>query len=237
MYPGLKAQQKVSLERHAWCGVGLTWTCRLTYTQTSDTVFLPLTDKRVYLAQVSAGMLALVKLSLSIAEGSLVAETSLSANKQVSRDVAGAPATRPFKQSDYFVSDFDQFVRTCTFAPTHPVLRTLPYFKQDYIAQMSGSSRRKTKKNETKAAREELRRQSEMMGQTCNKYKTKQRALTPGMFTVFCGGCGVCVAFEMMPIFESPVTAFKTFLHRAWTIEDFETLTIYEATEEWNDHI
>ena len=102
---------------------------------------------------------------------------------------------------------------------------------------MATSRRRKGAENDRVDADKILRDQSKMMGETCNKYKSRQRAITPGPFTVFCRGCGVCEAFEMMPIAESPLTAFRMFAHRAWRTDDHEVLRHFEEDGIWNDCI
>ena len=130
-------------------------------------------------------------------------------------------------------------IKTGIYAPTHPVIRTFPYFRQDYLSNMSRTSRRNKETNKQNDAREEamhlLRVQSERMGATCNKYKAKHRALTPGLFTVFCGSCGVCEAVELMPSFESPATAFRMFAHRAWRSDDYLVKRDHEELNIWAD--
>jgi hypothetical protein len=143
--------------------------------------------------KVSRDLVALLKLCLRVARASL---------RSTSRVESGQSVTQPFDRRLHYRNDFEEFIRTGVYAPSHPVIRTFPYFRQDYLAHMDSSRRRKAGQEQKCEAAEILRKQSERMGQTCNKYKTRQRALTPGLFTVFCGGCGVCEAFEMMPIAE-----------------------------------
>ena len=60
-----------------------------------------------------------------------------------------------------------------------------------------------------------LRAETKRTGVTCNKYKERHSVLTPGLFTVFCLHCKMCVAWELMEDSESPATAFRMFAHRA----------------------
>jgi len=145
--------------------------------------------------------------------------------------------TQPYRQDQFFKTEFEQFVRSCSYSPCHPIIRTFPRFKYDHLAEQSKTRRDLKKAAEAAAVANQLRTESERLGKTCNKYKTRQRALTPGLFTVFCGGCGVCLSFEMMPVCESPVTAFRTFAHRAWRRDDFATFQEFTDTGKWNDSI
>lgn len=136
-------------------------------------------------------------------------------------------------------TEFEEMVRTGVYAPHHPVIRRLPYFRQDRIAERS--------KVRTRAAADQQRRQEDAevldyltsqsgtVGVTCNKYKTKHRALTPGIFTVFCAGCGMCEAFEIMMCAESPLTPFRMFAHRAWRKSDFDALKKFQGDGVWQD--
>ena len=54
--------------------------------------------------------------------------------------------------------------------------------------------------------------------------------LLPGLFTIFCLRCCVCVGFELMDNPESPATPFKIFAQRAWTQADFD------IREQWLRH-
>jgi hypothetical protein len=189
---------------------------------------LILYDNRMHpnLAQegkLSPALVALLQRSLNIARSSLEAKSY----------VQGKSVTKPYINT--FTTAFEEMVRTGIYAPCHPVMRTFPYFRQDYLAGMS-QSRRTNKQSSAKAeAQRLLREQSQRMGATCNKYKTKQGALTPGLFTVFCGRCCVCEAVELMPRFESPVTAFKMFAHRAWRTDDHAVLNFHRDSGIWLD--
>jgi hypothetical protein len=175
--------------------------------------------------KLSSELLSLLKTSLRIAQSSLRSKSF----------VQGQPVTKPFDRKSHFQTDFEEMVKTGIYAPTHPVMRTFPYFRQDYLAGMSQTRRTKKQSVEREEAVHLLRVQSERMGATCNKYKARQRALTPGLFTVFCGSCGVCEAVELMPAFESPVTAFRMFAHRAWRADDYLVLAQYEEFGVWAD--
>jgi hypothetical protein len=143
--------------------------------------------------------------------------------------------TRAWK--NVFIDSFDEMVRTGAFAPGHEVIRQLPDFRQDHLAETSKGRTRRAAKQERASVLEELRKQAAITGVTCNKYKTKHRALTPGLFTVFCGGCGICEAFEMMPDAESPLTAFRMFAHRAWVSQEHEAYKLWKETGVWTDPV
>lgn len=185
-------------------------------------------DNRVHpdLAQegkLSPALVALLQRSLGIARSSLKANSY----------VQGESVTKPY--ISIFATAFEEMVRTGIYAPCHPVMRTFPYFRQDYLAGMSQSRRTNKQSSAKLEAQRLLREQSQRMGATCNKYKTKQRALTPGLFTVFCGRCCVCEAVELMPRFESPITAFRMFAHRAWRTDDHAVLDFYREKAVWLD--
>jgi hypothetical protein len=144
-------------------------------------------------------------------------------------------ATRAWK--NVFIDGFDEMVRTGTYAPHHPVIRQLPDFRQDYLAEVSKKRSRVVAKEDRTRVLDELRKQAEITGMGCNKYKTKHRALTPGLFTVFCGGCGICEAFEMMPDAESPLTAFRMFAHRAWVTQEHNAYTTWKRIGVWDDPV
>ena len=93
----------------------------------------------------------------------------------------------------------------------------------------------KTKDEEKAAAVQTLSEEVKRTGVTCNKYKERHSALTPGLFTVFCLHCKLCVAFELMENTESPGTAFRMFAHRAWTCQDFKILRRWKQDGIWED--
>lgn len=134
---------------------------------------------------------------------------------------------------------WSHMVRSGSYFPGNPVFRRLQYCKHDFLNEQS--RKRRDNKNQdpegVKEAAQELKMESERMGLTCNKYKEKSSKLTPGLFTVFCLGCSVCVGFELMDDPESPLTAFKIFAHRAWTKADFETREKWLRYGEWNDTV
>lgn len=116
-------------------------------------------------------------------------------------------------------------VRTGVFAPQHAVFQTLPHFKQDYHneqVRLKAAAKSVQKTAERTDAVAKLTEQAKLMGLSCSKSKTSHRALTPGIFTVFCAGCGKCVLFEMMDHAECPLTPFRIFSHRAWRPVDRE---------------
>jgi hypothetical protein len=131
--------------------------------------------------------------------------------------------------------EFETFLRTGTWAPHNPVMRTLPWFRRDYENYVSRVMRTNIKDKERKEAMRTLREETKRTGVTCNKYKEKNCALTPGLFTVFCLHCKICVAWELMEDTESPATAFRMFAHRAWTRQDFETFRRWRSEGVWKD--
>ena len=131
--------------------------------------------------------------------------------------------------------EFETFLRTCTWAPHNPVMRTLPFFRRDYENYVSRVRRTNVKDKEREEAMRTLREETKRTGVTCNKYKEKNCALTPGLFTVFCLHCKICVAWELMEDTESPATAFRMFALRAWTRQDFETLRRWRSKSVWQD--
>jgi len=163
---------------------------------------------------ISADMLRLLTVSFSLAKACGVS------------DGTAAPLGK-FRYSD--MAPFEEMVRTGSFAGAeHPIIRTLPFFRQDYLLQQAAKRTGVKKNAERDEAMRELSEQTLKLGATCHKYKTRYRALTPGLFTVFCAGCGMCEAFELMPCAESPLTAFRMFAHRAWTPTD---LAMWEAAK------
>lgn len=176
--------------------------------------------------KLSSQLASLLRRSLGIAQSSI-------RDKSKRRELDDV--TKPFDRSLHFETDFEEFVRTGTYSPAHPVMRTFPFFRQDYLGLMA-QNRRTSKRAAARAeAQQLLRVQSEKMGATCNKYKARTSALTPGLFTVFCGSCGVCEYVELMPRFESPVTAFRVFAHRAWRGDDHRVIQNWKQSGIWDD--
>jgi hypothetical protein len=146
--------------------------------------------------------------------------------------------TKPWRDD---MSPFERMVRTGTYTTTlHRVIRTLPPFHSDYINEMArlrsarASSLDKDALEKINVALAESTEQAKSLG-GCTKFKTSHRALTPGIFTVFCGGCGVCELFELMDHAECPLTPFRIFAHRAWRPKDLEA---HDTTEDaWLDSI
>ena len=183
--------------------------------------------------KLSPQLLSLLKRSLDIAQ------SSIQDKAEHRTDSNGDPVavTQPYLRWQHFETEFEEFVKTGVFSPSHPAMRTFPYFRQDYLACMS-QTRRESKRNEDrKSAQDILRQQSERFGANCNKYKARTRALTPGLFTVFCGSCGVCEYLELMPRFESPVIAFRVFGHRAWREDDHLVMKQFDKFGLWDDCI
>ena len=64
------------------------------------------------------------------------------------------------------------------------------------------------------------REQSQRMGSTCQKHKTRQTVLSSGVFTMICNKCGVIEYFELMCQPESPATPARALFHRSWRPAD-----------------
>jgi hypothetical protein len=101
-------------------------------------------------------------------------------------------------------------------------IRTLPWFRRDYENYVSGVRRQHDKEKERAEVTLTLREETTRTGATCNKYKERNSALTPGLFTVFCLHCKICVAWELMENTEFPATVFRMIVHRAWTRQIFQ---------------
>lgn len=135
-----------------------------------------------------------------------------------------------------FKDSMDEFLRTGIWTSSeHPVVREIPRMRYDLLAAKSNEQYHKKVAKEELDLLEKLVCECDLMGCTCNKYKSKVRSLTPGLFTVYCGGCGVCELFELLPEAESPVTVFRTFAHRAWTVQELAAYEKWKNDGEWID--
>lgn len=129
-------------------------------------------------SQISESMRDLLRVSLEIARAALQSKTPCKTKPYI--EVTGA-------------SEFETFIRTGAWFPNHRVVRTLPGFRFDYNNEMARQSQGKRNgrvNTAQKEARDEITEHARNVGSTCTKYKTSYRALTSGIFTVFCGGCG-----------------------------------------------
>jgi hypothetical protein len=144
-------------------------------------------------------------------------------------------ASNPWQNS--FQDSEDEFFRTGIWTSSeHPVIRTIPKMRHDLLAAQSKEQYRKKVRQEEREHLDKLVEECEILGSTCNKYKSKVRSLTPGLFTVYCGGCGICEYFELLEEAESPATVFRTFVHRAWTDPELEAYRKWKQGEgEWVD--
>ena len=183
--------------------------------------------------RVSDDLSALLTFSLQRARNCLMAVGGSAACSAIRLEKTGAstPWTNPFIDAN------DEFLRTGIWASLdHPVIRKFDFeFRQDLLAERSKKSSRKDASRDEQKLLEQLMIECERMGTLCNKYKSKQRSLSPGLFTVYCGGCGICELFELLPEAESPVTVFRTFVHRAWTAQEVEAYKKWRETGEWID--
>ena len=144
-------------------------------------------------------------------------------------------ATRPY--TNPFDNPFHDMIHTCSWAPHHPVVRLLPEFRRDRENFLSTTRRHMQEDDSwTQAATTTLRQEAVVKGVTCNKYKERRgQHLTPGLFTVFCARCRVCVAFQLMKHVESPETPWRFFAHRRWTDADHHMVVEHERTGTWFD--
>lgn len=183
--------------------------------------------------RVSDELSALLTFSLQRARNCLMAVGGTAACSAIRLEKTGAstPWTNPFIDAN------DEFLRTGIWASLdHPVIRKFDFeFRQDLLAERSKKSSRRDASREEQILLEQLMMECERMGTLCNKYKSKQRSLSPGLFTVYCGGCGICELFELLPEAESPVTVFRTFVHRAWTAQEVEAYKKWQETGKWID--
>jgi hypothetical protein len=139
------------------------------------------------------------------------------------------------------MTEFERFIRTGTWAPQHPVIRTLPPFRYDYNCEMARARKDKNIDAAQSKVRVEalkvLDEQAKSLGTSCTKFRTSHRALTPGLFTVFCAGCGVCECLEMMDHSECPLVPFRELAHRAWRPADFVAREVLRQTGVWKDSL
>lgn len=145
-------------------------------------------------------------------------------------------ASQPWENC--FIDPVDEFFRTGVWTSSqHPVIRILPRMRQDVLAARSNEQYKKSTERNEMALLEKLFSESDLMGSTCNKYKSKVRSLTAGLFTVYCGGCGICELFELLPEAESTITVFETFAHRAWTPQELSAYQVWKKGGVWTDPV
>lgn len=184
---------------------------------------------------VSDELVALLTFSLQRARNCLMAVGGTAACSAVQLERTGA--STPW--TNCFIDATDEFVRTGIWASLdHPVIRKFDFeFRQDLLAERSKKQSRKDADKAEQKLLDELMEECEIMGFLCNKYKSKKRSLSPGLFTVYCGGCGICEFFELLPEAESPLTVFRTFVHRAWTSQELEAYETWRNTGTWIDPV
>lgn len=188
--------------------------------------------------KLSHDLRELLKTSLVLAEAALQLKAPV-----VRKDIEEPPhqlTSKPYRPSNPDASPFEVMIRTGSWFPGRPVMRTIPHFLADYIAEMARKSKSASKKaKERMAALEQAMedhvKRIHMEGTLCTKFKTLFRALTPGIFAVFCVRCGVCEGFEMMSHAESTLVPFRIFCHRMWRREDAEIWKKFQETEQWED--
>lgn len=114
----------------------------------------------------------------------------------------------------------EDMIRTGTFAPSHPVFRSLPFFKYDYLNRQQVERYARNKEEALKSIYAERAAISQRLGSTCNKHKTRQNVLSSGVFTILCNNCGLIEYFELMCKPESPATPARALFHRKWRPND-----------------
>jgi hypothetical protein len=187
--------------------------------------------------RLSSDLRELLKTSLGLAEAALQLKAPV-----VREDIREPHqlTSSPYVSSKPDRSPFEVMMWTGSWFPWHPVIRTIPECLQDHIARMARKSKSALKKADErmaaleKAAAEHVDR-IQMEGTLCTKYKTSFRAITPGIFAVFCVRCGVCEGFEMMSHAESTLVPFRIFCHRMWTRKDAEVWERFKKTGKWKD--
>ena len=152
---------------------------------------------------VSAELLALLKVMLQKARAGLTGKSRVT--------------TVPWSTS---LQPMEDMLRTGTYAPHHPVFRSLPFFKYDYLNKQQVERYALNKEEELRNMRAERTALSQRMGSTCNKLKTKQKVLSSGVFTILCNRCGIIEYFELMCQPESPATPARALFHRIWRPAD-----------------
>jgi len=115
---------------------------------------------------------------------------------------------------------FKDMLCTGTFGPDHPAVRRLPFFKYDHVCKQGRQRYAKNRDKELDDTDSWLREQSQRMGSTCQKHKTRQTALSSGVFTMICNRCGMIEYFELMCQPESPATPARALFHRSWRPAD-----------------
>jgi hypothetical protein len=184
--------------------------------------------KKAGKGQISIRLKNLLELSLRVAQAGLRGQP----------DKPGC-VSKPWDGGD--MTEFERFIRTGTWAPQHPVIRTLSPFRYDYLNEMARTRQDKnTDAAQSKVRVEALKvldEQAKSLGTSCTKFRTSHRALTPGLFTVFCAGCGVCECLEMMDHSECPLVPFRELAHRAWRPADFHAVEELKRTGVWKDSL
>lgn len=132
--------------------------------------------------------------------------------------------TKPWK-SPY--QPFEEMVCTATYGPAHPVTQCLPFFKYDYQNKQQVVRYAINKNKELEELNQELKDQSQRMGGTCKKYKTRQTVLSSGIFTMLCNRCGIIEYFELMCKPESPAVPARALFHRTWRGADLTAMDSY----------
>lgn len=177
---------------------------------------------------ISPNLATLLTRSLAVAKQGLKAVTS-----DLDKECITKPYENPFQGKE-----FEEMARTGSWFPKHPVIRLFPWFWYDNVAMEGRLARKLTKETQHKEEVLKQRKEdAESYGITCRKHTCSNHGLVPGMFTVFCGGCGACEGFEIMPIAESPATAFQIFTQRAWVDADYVKQEWYNADKIWADII
>ena len=113
--------------------------------------------------------------------------------------------------------------------------RTLPRYAIDEVNAVSRAKCRSQRQKDDEGILEQLKRQSEMRGVTCNKMKIRQRLTTDGLFTMHCLGCGLVLHYVAINKAETALTADDMLVYHAHTLLERNAHETYLRTGSWTD--
>ena len=134
------------------------------------------------------------------------------------------------------MTDFEKYIRSGV-SQNIPVCRTLPRYAIDEVNAVSRAKRRSQRQKDDEGILEQLKRQSEMRGVTCNKMKIRQRLTTDGLFTMHCLGCGLVLHYAAINKAETALTADDMLVYHAHTLSERNAHETYLRTGSWTDPV
>ena len=134
------------------------------------------------------------------------------------------------------MTDFEKYIRSGV-SQNIPVCRTLPRYAIDQVNAVSRAKRRSQRQKDDECILEQLKRQSEMRGVTCNKMKIRQRLTTDGLFTMHCLGCGLVLHYAAINKAETALTADDMLVYHAHTLSERNAHETYLRTGSWTDPV